>query len=191
MVLHELDGLQASFQGHQYCIDHTDSCIKMVFQLGKGRQGRLIFDQSMFMDGSCARQPPRIKELWDAGCRMKLLRPQGGPYARMHVKSLIFDERVVLTGSVNLTHNGHENNKEHMFRITEPTTVAAVVADFEKDWNEAEELTQQLMNTMLENAEKHKVEREKSRSASRSLSKGRDVYRSLSSERIEKAQSDK
>ena len=156
VVLHELDSLQTSFQGHQYCLDHTDSCVKMVFQLGKGKVGRLIFDRSMFMDGSCARQPPRLKELWEAGCKMRLLQPQGGPYARMHVKSLIFDERVVLTGSVNLTHNGHENNKEHMYRITEPKVLADVKADFETVWEEAEELTSEQIDTMLSNLGKKK-----------------------------------
>lgn len=70
-----------------------------------------------------------------------------------------------------MTHNGYENNKEHMYRITEPTTVADVLADFERDWREAELLTQQLIDTMLENSEKHKREREKSCSKSRSQSK--------------------
>ncbi len=89
----------------------------------------------------------------------------------MHVKSLIFDERVVLTGSVNMTHNGHENNKEHMYRIAEPSAVADVVADFEKDLAQAEQVTQKHIETMLANLERHnKAKREKSRSVSRSLS---------------------
>ena len=134
------------------------------------------------MDSSCARQPQRMKELWEAGCQMKLLKPKGGGFARMHVKSLIIDERVVLTGSVNMTHSGHENNKEHMYRITEPTAVSDVLADFEKDWGEAELLTQQLINTMLENSEKHRRSREKSRSVSRSLSQAPAVSRTLSAE---------
>jgi phosphatidylserine/phosphatidylglycerophosphate/cardiolipin synthase-like enzyme len=45
----------------------------------------------------------------------------------MHAKSLIFDEEVLVTGSVNMTHNGYENNKEHMFRITTPSVVADVL----------------------------------------------------------------
>ena len=101
----------------------------------------------------------------------------------MHVKSLIIDIRVVLTGSVNMTHNGHEHNKEHMYRITEPSAVSDVLADFEKDWIEAEIATQILMNTLLENSEKHKRTREeKGRRASRSLSKDCSLSRSLSNE---------
>ncbi len=67
----------------------------------------------------------------------------------MHVKSLIFDERVVLTGSVNMTHNGHENNKEHLYRILEPTAVADVQADFEKDWEIAETVVQTHIDRMI------------------------------------------
>ena len=78
----------------------------------------------------------------------------------MHAKSLIVDERVVFTGSVNMTHNGHENNKEHMYRIAEPSAVSDVLADFEKDWKEADIVTQVLSNTTLENFEKHKRSRE-------------------------------
>lgn len=94
VVLRELDSLQVSFQGHQYCTDHIEYCMKLVFHLGKGRQGRLIFDRTMFMESSCARQPQRLKELWDAGCQMKLVKPKGGGFVRMHVKSLIIDGRV-------------------------------------------------------------------------------------------------
>ena len=65
VVLHEFDDLQASFREHQYYSDHTDSCVEMVFQIKKGELERLIFDQSIFMDGSCARQPLRLKELWE------------------------------------------------------------------------------------------------------------------------------
>ena len=52
----------------------------------------------------------------------------------MHVKAMIFDEKTLLEGSANLTHNGLENNKEHLYRQTEPPLVALVLADFEKEW---------------------------------------------------------
>ena len=116
---------------------------------------------------------------------MKLLQTKGGPFARMHVKSLMFDKKVLLTGSVNLTHNGYENNKEHMFRITEPTTVAAVIEDFEKDWERAEAVTQSLMDAMLRTADNRRQQRDKSRSVSRSLSMERPCGRSHSSEHAE------
>ena len=134
------------------------------------------------MESSCARQAPRMRELWDAGCEIRLMRLPHGAFARMHAKSLIMDERVLLTGSVNMTHNGYENNKEHMFRIPEPSVVSSVVEDFDKDWLEAEPLSHQHMTMMMERSEKAKQRRKKGRSTSRSLSKEPSLHRSLSAE---------
>ena len=94
----------------------------------------------------------------------------------MHVKTLIFDGRVLLTGSVNMTHNGHENNKEHLFRLTEPTVVADVMKDFEKDWAAAEEVESEHIEQMMSNhADRHTKERSVPRepSASRSFRKSK------------------
>jgi len=92
----------------------------------------------------------------------------------MHVKTMIVDERVVLTGSVNMTHNGLENNKEHLYRITVPTAVAAVVEDFDATWAGAEPVTTEYVDAALaKSAEKAAKAKEKlrSKSVSRSLSR--------------------
>ena len=110
----------------------------------------------------------------------------------MHAKTLIMDGKVVLTGSMNMTHNRYENNKEHMYRITEPATVSDVQADFEKGWDEAELVTMITMNAMLENFEKQKRTRDaRNRKHGRSPSKGRarSLSRSLSTEFEEAAPS--
>jgi len=89
---------------------------------------------------------------------------------------MIVDERVVLTGSVNMTHNGLENNKEHLYRITVPTAVAAVVEDFDATWAGAEPVTAELMEKALEkSAEKAERAKEKSRSKSVSRSLSREL----------------
>ena len=100
----------------------------------------------------------------------------------MHVKSFIFDEKILLGGSVNMTHNGMGNNKEQMFRITDPFAVAEVMADFEKEWAAAEQVTSELIGQMMslwENKEEKKKD-QRERSASRSLDRG--ISRSLSQE---------
>ena len=127
-----------------------------------------------------------MKELWDAGCEIRLMKlPQGG-FARMHAKSLVVDDRVVFTGSVNMTHNGYENNKEHMFRIQEPAVLVQVVEDFEKDWRQSLPLTTQHMTMMMEKSEKAGQKRNQrqrsSRSANRSSSIEPSLHRSLSAE---------
>ena len=101
--------------------------------------------------------------------QMKMMKPKGGAFACMHVKSLIFDGAVLLTGSVNMTHNGHENNKEHLYRIVLGSAVLEVLADFEKDWTGAEPVTQAVIDDMFVRFEKSKESR-RSKSISRSLS---------------------
>ena len=60
----------------------------------------------------------------------------------MHVKAWILDESLLLTGSVNLTHNGLENNKEYLFKISSPGIVREVLTDFNQMWELAEIVTQ-------------------------------------------------
>ena len=111
---------------------------------------------------------------------MKTLKPKkGGGFACMHVKSIIFDDKVLLTGSVNMTHNGYENNKEHLLRLTEPSLLADVVADFEATWLEAEEVTAGEIKLMMEN---HQARCEKKEAEAESRRSARSVSRSLTRE---------
>ena len=107
----------------------------------------------------------------------------------MHVKTLIIDRVTLMTGSVNMTHNGFENNKEHLYRMTEPSVVLAVAEDFESAWESAEIVTQEMIDDMLA---RHRTREEKKKSnqsrgdrRSRSQSVSRGVSRSLSRELAE------
>ena len=114
---------------------------------------------------------------------MKVMKPKSGSgFACMHVKTIIFDAQVLLTGSVNITHNGMENNVEHMYRIVEPTCVADVMADFERRWEMAEPVTQCEIDKMISRhstREDRKDRNQRSRSQSQSRTR---VNRSLSTE---------
>ena len=48
----------------------------------------------------------------------------------MHAETSIVHEEVVLTGSVNLSHNGLANNNEHLLMISVPQTVRQFLNDF-------------------------------------------------------------
>ena len=105
----------------------------------------------------------------------------------MHAKTLIFDGKIVLTGSVNMTHNGYENNKEHMLRLVAPKAVADFVADFEEEWQQAIPVTQDAINDMLKKYQQRRGPKDGAESDGpvRSGSSGgptRKVTRSLSSE---------
>lgn len=99
-----------------------------------------MFDKANFKISWCARRSQRVKELHEAGCEMRLLIPRAGSYACMHAKTWIIDKEVVLTSSVNLSHNGLENNQEylrHLLRNSEVRTVGQLVEDFGTTWAHA------------------------------------------------------
>ena len=81
-----------------------------------------------------------------------------------------------------MTHNGFENNKEHMYRITEPQVVADVLEDYGNWWASAEPVIQKEIDEMMEKyAQKEQERRDKSdERRPRSLSRG--PSRSLSRE---------
>ncbi len=81
---------------------------------------------------------------------IKILKPEGSGFACMHAKTLIFDKKVVLTGSLNLTHNGLEHNKEHTVRIIAPSAVAAILQDFKETWEHATTVGPEELEGMLE-----------------------------------------
>ena len=76
-----------------------------------------------------------------------------------------------------MTNNGHENNKEHLFRIEEPGVVLDVLADFWREWEKAKVVTQVEIDKMLS---KEREAAERKREKSRSLSLAREASRTLS-----------
>ena len=175
IFMHELTAMHESICAFQYVTDHTECYLKIALKLGQGVHGRFILDRLQFENSSCARQAARVSELVEAGpdvCEVRVLKPQGGGFACMHAKTVIIDNRVVLTGSVNMTHNGIENNKEHMFRILEPTVVKALRVDFEETWRIAQPVTPEMCIGAVRRAEQARIRRqERSASTSRSLSR--------------------
>ena len=104
---------------------------------------------------------------------MITLKPKGSGFACMHVKCWFIDGSVMLSGSTNATHGGLENNKEHLYKICEPSVVNKALADFEQTWETATPVTRDVLDTMLANDATRKLHRHKGE---------RDVSRSLSQE---------
>ena len=172
--------IKKSFAGLVYQMDHTELCAKLVILLGKGVVGRLLCDRSNFTNSSCARQNARVLELAEAGCQFRTLKPKGAGFACQHAKAWISDGQVVLTGSVNMTHNGLENNKEHLVEIRDNGVVADIHADFELTWDVADEVTPGLWKLVKEGDAKKKEKTLRQTKSASSL--GRTTSRSLSSE---------
>ena len=136
----------------------------------------MIFDKANMRDSSCVRQHLRLEDCRSAGVKMKMLRPQrngkSAGFPSLHCKTTCIDGELVLTGSLNPTHNGIDHNKEHLLATREKNVVAAVVEDFEKTWAAAEEITNDDLVTLATAAAKRKGSRQRSssRSVSRSVS---------------------
>ena len=69
-----------------------------------------------------------------------------------------------------------------MYRVAEPSAVADVLADFEKEWAGAEQVTSLLIEQMLANLQKRGDKLKENRERSVSRKAGRGVNRSLSLE---------
>ena len=159
--------------------------------IAKGVKGRMILDHGNFFHSSCARQAPRVRELFEAGCSIRLLKPRAGGFACSHFKTVVYDGRAVFTGSVNLTHNGFENNEEQLFIIRDPATIEETLQDFEERWEESSVVDQAKIDEMMaiydakNEAKRSRAEekgRSKSSSSSRSVSASRAPSRSKGSD---------
>ena len=178
-IMKEIKATQLSFKGLCYQLDHTEACVQLVMCLQRGVKGRIIFDEKFFYGSSCARQCPRVQELYQAGCEMKICKPRAGNFSCMHAKTWLFDDQVAFTGSANLTHNGMENNVENLWRVTSSSAITDYSKFFDLLWEDSVRscaITDVGEGQIAEMVRRHGLRREnkeskpKERSASRSLS---------------------
>ena len=167
VLKNELDSATVSICGLQYQADHTELFVRIIKKTTLGVRCRILFDRDNFKCSSSATQAPRCKELYDSGCELRVMKPPGGGFAIMHVKTLIVDDRTVLLGSVNWTHNGLERNKEHLLRITDPPAVAEISQDFEREWSKSEVVGAELVREMMDAFAKREAAKEAGREIKR------------------------
>ena len=142
-------------------------------------------DRDNMIGGSCARQIPRLKDLHSAGCEIRTFKPARNGYASLHAKTWILDDEIIITGSINVTHNGLENNKEHCFVLRSPDVVKSVSEDFEATWLTSDPVTDARMSEFLSLHEESMRAKQDAKAVShrRSLSRTRgDAPRSRSAD---------
>jgi hypothetical protein len=162
-ILKEVTRAERTIDGWAYQIDHRDIIAATCLRVARyGVVCRLIFDKENFYSSTCARQATGVNELYKAGCLIRVRKPSGGLYACVHVKCLIFDGKVTMSGSLNLTHNGLQNNKEHLYLLSEPEFIQEMTADFEKDWTLAEAVGEREISIMIAKDKARKDERQAS-----------------------------
>ena len=82
-----------------------------------------------------------------------------------------------------MTHNGLENNKEQLYRLTDPVTLQQVEDDFDTEWEMAIPVEDETIQKMMKNHEKRVQDaRDKQDEKAASSGQGRTVSRSLSVE---------
>ena len=70
----------------------------------------------------------------------------------MHNKIIIVDLKVLLTGSVNLTHNGLENNEENLIVTAAQGAIDAAAIRFDELWSIAKPLGPDRLQEAVERA---------------------------------------
>ena len=168
LLMHEIRNAKKSIYWFQYVVDHTDAIIKLLERKQVGKVDcRILMDKANFECSSCARQAARCQDLFDAEVEMRTLKPASTQFACMHAKTLIFDNRVIITGSCNVTHNGLENNLEHMIRLGGLEAIPDVVKNFLDNWQLATVVDETRMLQMRKRA----VERDEKKKTATATSK--------------------
>ena len=144
----------------QYLLDHSDLVKKIIS--GKTEDGvevDILLDAGNFYTPTTYLAPLRIKDLYDAGCRIRTRRPKFGKCPLMHIKAVIADFAEVLTGSCNMTHNGIDNNDEHVLLIGDVSAVQDIVTHFTELWNEGEAVGAKEIDQMMKAYDEHQRKR--------------------------------
>ena len=91
----------------------------------------------------------------------------------------MIDAETVLTGSVNMTENGFDKNKEHLWRINLPHCASFVVADFEQTWQVSRAVTPEDILRAEERSQVRRSRRSRSLARTRSASVNRELLPEL------------
>ena len=168
--------IKLTFDGMQYMVDDRHLIVFLYRKMLKeGVKGRVILDKNNYSQSNSRRSEcPMVEELRLAGCELWHYKQQGAGFASLHARPWVLDDAVVLTGSVNLTSNGMNRNKEHMLRISTPSVVRSYAEDFEDLWNKAEPISEEYCESQISawrelpeiKEEKKKEKLRRSRSAS-------------------------
>jgi phosphatidylserine/phosphatidylglycerophosphate/cardiolipin synthase-like enzyme len=138
-----IDNANESIIITQYQFDHRVICGKLCDKVPEGVDVRLILDEGKFEYRSCAGHADRQMEYFESGGGFWTHRPSKGGWASMHFKSLAADRRVLVTGSLNLTHNSIEKNVEQVVRLTGERTLMKHCAFFEQLWEKSKPVTRE------------------------------------------------
>jgi len=135
-VVQHLGDCQESVRMNVFCID-DEVVVGTLCNLAKrGIPVLGILDGGQFNGGSCASQHEKQDALLRAGCRLRTWKSGKSGFVLAHLKRFVVDRKFVITGSVNPTKNGFNNNKEELYVHHCPTLVNTVIRDFDETFKD-------------------------------------------------------
>ena len=99
-------------------------------------QGRLLMDEGYFLGRQASKQLDCVQQFLHSGVPVRKFRLGGSGFAILHTKSIVIDDIIFVSGSLNLTNNGETNNTEEMIATFGPSVVRQRKATFERHWND-------------------------------------------------------
>ncbi len=130
----------------QYCFDAEWAVSAFCRAMLRGVKVRMVMDRADFYVPCCSRQTQRLLDLisWagastNAAFLLRLCKPEGPDFAKMHAKGVIWDDAMVGSGSFNLTDMATKFNHEEFLFVCIPTAVQQAAEAFEALWRSCAE----------------------------------------------------
>jgi len=123
-----------------YTIDNY-FLVTMEQCLDRGIHVRIVVDMSQITNPSGAYQITALQKLMECGAHVRTRKPQAAYYSIQHEKSWMFDNRIVATGSMNLTTNSATHCEENVCITREVSTVKAFRAHYVWIFDDARDVT--------------------------------------------------
>ena len=122
LILNELRAATGRVDLAQFYVTHPDLIDALCTLPAKGVQVRLLTDITM---GEAAQQPT-IDKLTRHGVQLYLIEPPKS--GKMHMKNLVVDGKIVVTGTANWTQQAFDLNFEDTLKIASPALAAVYLA---------------------------------------------------------------
>ena len=125
-LLHEATG---SIDGALYRLNHPGLAQALDEAAERGVRVRLLVDGNKYKES-------RVTQELLTGARVpfRLAFGRQGRGSKMHHKFVILDQRTVLTGSYNWTHESEDENHENLIVLDDDDSVAAYAREFNSLW---------------------------------------------------------
>ena len=107
----------------------------------RGVRVRILTDKNRLKSGGCAGTYPALLAALEWNVEVRFRQPSSGCMSAQHEKSWIFDNKVIATGSFNLTKNSVLSCEEALVITNAVSVVDDMRAHFSRLWADSEVLT--------------------------------------------------